>query len=790
MEEKSNLAEVTEKENTAALDDGSAATEATAKEATDAAVPVTDASAAADEPVAEPKPEKKDVIARLRDADDTITRAASESEAFKRRRSETAAPELDGDKKREDEMKKLAEEEKKREEAAEEKRAAFEYAEGYRARVRRERESSAAKKREEEKERARAEEKAAREREIAEGIEREREEAKARGARMESLLEKVGTDVGAVAVPRDESDVASTAGSEVSADDFFGGEEKPDFTAPTSTEADAVSAPTPESPVAEAAPDMLTDTPTAESASTSESAPDDRAESAGATHTDDYVITIDGDDSDKDMLYIDGTLACEIPIGAATAAEGVAATGVSSVPSEPVTPRSTASYYADFPAPDDMTAAKDAPAPLTHDEDYEEEKDLLRFSEESAAKKKDAEEKDKIKEYPDPEPTPDRKKTRKEKKAEREAERRDMLDFERDSRSGKPFSELDKSDEERIVDDYEDVEAARREASSAEMGDGSRVPDSTVSLDAEHVFDKKALEKNKTRQIKNDTLLIEHRIYDEIRRLEMDTHSGKLSFTAKIESEKEKRSRGKKRTALEDTKKRLKDAKRFEDADNRRYYHLVMTDVEAVKLPASTDRDEVKATRNELLALLKKRDDLNLKLIELYSVSEGGKGKGAEGRFRAVLSAKKKAYKQQLPIYKKYEKAKISKEDKEKIYPLLDERTELYGELARVNYMLKKEKARGLARKELKRERTKLTRKLDENKRAIIHYERKALRKAEVEHEKNTAAIIGWAALALLVVGTVLVIWFWPQIQPWLMEKFGVIMQWAGSLIDKSAPKQ
>ena len=130
-----------------------------------------------------------DPSARLREAGDTISRAAREAESFKRRRAEAGyADSTDDDKKREAELKRLAEEEKRREDAAEEKRVALEYAESYRARLRTERESAALKKKEEEKARARAEEKASREREIAADIAREREAARERGARTESLL--------------------------------------------------------------------------------------------------------------------------------------------------------------------------------------------------------------------------------------------------------------------------------------------------------------------------------------------------------------------------------------------------------------------------------------------------------------------------------------------------------------------------------------------------------------------------------------------------------------------------
>ncbi len=769
------------------------------------------------EPVTEGEPtsadreeEKKDVSERLREAGDTISRASAEAESFKRRREKSASTDGGGaDKRREDEMKRLAEEEKKRESAAEEKRAALEYAESYRARIRSERESSAARKREEERARARAEERLARERELKEDIEREREAARARSERAESLLERVGGDVDALSAKR-----------ETSADAFFA-EPATDLpiTTDISSSGEARADASDKAPMADASsPDAVSTSEKSDAKSDGAAAVTAKAgEVFGAADSaarvadisekkeeaHDYVITVDGGHSERDLLYIEGAVACEIAIGTTAPAPTPAPTPAPAIAhasseearaADTPVPEYTSTPYGDFT--DAPTKSEERPEPVARDTEksYEEASELIRHSAEEkaekAAKGEDNQAEPTV--YPDPEPAPKSKKVRK-TKAEREEERRAMLEFERDSRSGKPFGEKARTADDRIIDELEDDEATRRDTAAAEVGDSSTRTESADTLEAKPVFDRKALEKNKQRQIKNDNLLIEHRIYNDIRRLEMDTRTGDISFTAKIEDDKERRKRGRKKTALANTRRTLATAKKYENADNERYYQLVLTDIDKAKLPKSTDKDELRKTREELLALLKRRDELNIKLIELYSISEGGKGKGAEGRFKAILAAKKSAYKKQIPTYKKYERARISRADKEKLYPLLDERTELYGELARVNYALKREGAKGLAKKELKRERAKITRKLDENKQAIIHYERKALRRADKETEKNRAAIIGWSVLGVIAVGALLVIVFWNQIQPWLTnnalpwlgDKFGQLVAWVSSLIDK-----
>ena len=747
-----------------------------------------------------------DPSARLREAGDTISRAAREAESFKRRRAEAGyADSTDDDKKREVELKRLAEEEKRREDAAEEKRVALEYAESYRARLRTERESAALKKKEEEKARARAEEKASREREIAADIAREREAARERGARTESLLERFGDKV------------VTSPNGELSADAFFA-EKKDDL--PIKVESADTGAFTESPDVDEEIDAPVSSVLVYEDEKTADLAPafedgseampstDDtkselattETEEAAAEKKEDYVITVDGGHSERDLLYIEGAVACEIAIGTSESdgtgvTTGVHSDGVSTaipdtfapitVESDIHVPSASSTPYGDFPSAP-ATASSDAvDSPVVEDSEksYEEESELIRHSKEieEAEKSKKEEKPNETPVYPDPEPELPKKRGRK-TKAEREEERRAMLEFERDSRSGKPFGERERTADDRAVDEWEDDESVRRDTAAAEVGDSRTRTKNSDTLEAKSVFDKKSLLKNKARQVKNDLLLIEHRIYNDIRCLEMDTRTGAISFTAKIEDEKTRRARGRKKTALANTRKRLKEAKRFETADNKRYYHLTLTDVSEVKLPKSTDREEVRDTRDQLLSLLKRRDELNLKLIELYSLSEGGKGNAAEGRFKAVLKAKKTAYKKQIPSYRKYERAKLSHDDKKKLYPLLDERTELYGELARVNYSLKKEKAKGLARKELRRERTRITRKLNENKQAILHYERKALRRAETTNEKSRNSVLAWVALGVMVVGAILAVVFWDQLQPWLV---GTVLPWLGDAFTK-----
>lgn len=407
--------------------------------------------------------------------------------------------------------------------------------------------------------------------------------------------------------------------------------------------------------------------------------------------------------------------------------------------------------------------------------------------------------------YPDPtgDPKPSKKELKWRKKEAKAEEERELLEFERLSKKNGKM--IPKTREEREIEEMESVEEARRlakrddergvgakEISGAAITSASVAKASFADKEKESektpskpVFKKSEFAKTKKRQCKNDLALIEHRLRDEIRRLEMDTRSGDISFSAKIESGRDKRARGKRRGELTTARERLKAARRFENADNNRYYNLVLTDMDRVKLPRKTSRDEMRALRERLIELLRKRDELNIELVDLYSLSEGGRGGLADGRYKAEMQGRKKAFKRQLPAYRKYENMQISLADKEKIYPLMDERTELYGDLARIAYMLGKERASGAAKHQLKRERRGIKRKLKENQRAIENYEKKALRVASSRREQKRAGIIGWVVLGIVAVAAVLAVVFWNDIYTWfnttalpkLQEWFAMIMQ-------------
>ena len=726
---------------------------------------------------------KNDPTAKLRAAGDTIIRAEADAESFKRRREESGVSDVsDDDKKRAEERKRIEDEAKKRESAAEEKRAALEYAESYRDRIRTERETAAAKKKEEDKERARAEEKMAREREISEGIEREREAAKERGARAESLLEKVSGDVGSAA-KKDTVTEASTA------------EKKEEVT----TEPAAVTEGDPEAKSDDVDTEVKTASSTEETVVTSTDDPskveedktektelhtegevtesevaldpteekaEEKTEEESEEKTEDPSTSFVEESGDSHIIHIGDGIAHGGAIVPTVPVSIVADTGSGSAverPEDKHVPPSELSAYADFEAP---VAVKDTATIPSKTGDlerkYEEESELIRHSKELEAEEK-ARKIAPLPVYPDPEPDLPERTTGK-TKDEIAAERRAMLDFERGYGKGKTPEKLP-------VDPYAGVGAATLEDEISRgdvtaTGDSGAKTEAPVTLKAKPVFDKKSLKKNKTQQIKNDNKVIEQRIKNKSRKLEMEALISELSFDAKGDDGRSRRAKKKIKEQIAGTKKQIREAIKYENEDNARYYHLVLTDVETVKISKKVDREYVRETRSEILALLKKRDEINTQLVELYSLSSGGKV--AEGRHKAIQRGMMATHKKLSPIYEKCEKAKVSTADKEKLYALLNERVKLGGELAKINYLIKKEKISAEAKKQARRDRSKIQRKLNENKREIARFERKAVGRAERKNERRRVSIVGWIVLLAIVVAGVLVYLNFDQIKEWV----------------------
>ena len=248
-----------------------------------------------------------------------------------------------------------------------------------------------------------------------------------------------------------------------------------------------------------------------------------------------------------------------------------------------------------------------------------------------------------------------------------------------------------------------------------------------------------------------DNKMVAARVYSQFADLELEVAQAEQDFSGEFNSGKEKR-------WIRDTKKELKQlktkvamAEKYERLDNERYYSVVSTNFDTVDLPRKADRDTLRAMREELMRLLDVRDDINAQLLLLYTGSEKGDGiNHINRRNKAVLKARKRAYVKYSKYCNALNKHRATRNEKMRIFDKLDEIVELSGEIARIKYILRKEKPIGKGRREYVREKGNAKSNLRYAKRYVERATAKAIRKAKKRQRRQRATIATLVILALL----------------------------------------
>jgi hypothetical protein len=269
--------------------------------------------------------------------------------------------------------------------------------------------------------------------------------------------------------------------------------------------------------------------------------------------------------------------------------------------------------------------------------------------------------------------------------------------------------------------------------------------------------EKKALTKKIKAQIVRDLELVDIRYESERRSLAFQNDMDAYRYSKASGKEEKKKAKNQDRlSAIKTTKK---DAIEYEKLDNERYYMLVGMDTDRARLPKKTDRSELCAIRERLVELLDRRDRLNNKLIELYTGKDSDKKGGVAGADAAERKARQKEYNEQRRLVQLIMKRKISQNEKEKIFALLDMRIELVGTLAASRYRVKKDKLRGRAKKEQLKLQRSVKQQLKKNKHQIDKLVKRANVKSLKRTKANKQRIAGWIVLILLV-GAGFAVWF------------------------------
>ena len=136
--------------------------------------------------------------------------------------------------------------------------------------------------------------------------------------------------------------------------------------------------------------------------------------------------------------------------------------------------------------------------------------------------------------------------------------------------------------------------------------------------------------------------------------------------------------------------------------DNARYYFTVVNEPELTEYPKrKVDVEKVKSIRKKIIELLNERDEVNNKLISLYTGSEvNADGTNVNQVYRRVKTqAAERLTKKGEKSAKKVHKLVATPEEKQNLYDLLNKKLDAESSLAVISYRLRNEK---LTRKEKK----------------------------------------------------------------------------------------
>ena len=277
-------------------------------------------------------------------------------------------------------------------------------------------------------------------------------------------------------------------------------------------------------------------------------------------------------------------------------------------------------------------------------------------------------------------------------------------------------------------------------------------------------FDKKNLTTLAREQCNTDNKMIEARVRAEYTELELEVSMVEHEFSGEYRSKKEKRWLRNSKEKLKHLKTKIATALKYEKLDNERYYSVVATDFDRVELPAKSDRDELIAMREELMRLLDIRDDINAELLELYSGKEHGMRGSLKGRAKATLRARRWAHARLNRYYKVINKHRVTRNEKLRIFDKMDEVVELKGDIARANYILRKEKPTGKVKRDYKKERAHARRDVRILKKSIDRLAVRAVIKARKREKQLRTIALAYAVLGLFALGVVAFLTMGPQL--------------------------
>ena len=270
-------------------------------------------------------------------------------------------------------------------------------------------------------------------------------------------------------------------------------------------------------------------------------------------------------------------------------------------------------------------------------------------------------------------------------------------------------------------------------------------------------YSKSQIKKIARARMRTDIAYIRSAYNSRLCALEFECRTASLVFS-KRKRKRGVRTEGEIRSEMNKLDRELKRSVRRERSDNKRYFKPLAADYSTARLPDGASRENLAELRDELFKLLAKRDELNIKLISLYSGGELGAEGGYAAMINAELNGKRAAYNKQKKIENLIYKHHVSVSHSKKIYALMDEYVELSGKISRIDFKLKRENPRGGERRSLRRERRKL-KKQRANVNGDIQYNTKRSLEAAIARRRAKLYTVLGISLLMLLVAAGLYLW-------------------------------
>ena len=388
--------------------------------------------------------------------------------------------------------------------------------------------------------------------------------------------------------------------------------------------------------------------------------------------------------------------------------------------------------------------------------------------------------------YPDPPIRGEDKKrslsARERKALKREQERAildDAIRFERESRDGNfrpyvnaddPYSKYEDlpgreypDPEANIVPDpgyYSEEELKDRDIEKSLFGDGSTP------------FDPRVFRKFMKRAVALDLKRIKEQFKERKRELKLELKGSLMRFSKNVGKKNDApRTETEIRSDIASLASDMKFEKHRARVIGKICMSVLVTDFTRCKIKRKANRGALVTLRNDLIQLLTERYHLEKRMIDIFTCADSKEN--LDGRCAAELRGKRRAFKNLKRIERKIEVARIGVGFKKKIYPLMDEYVELSGQLERVIFSLKRERPKGVLKRELKKQKKKLKKRIARVFSRINYFKKRGLRKAENRRAARRSAIAGWIVLVILLGAGLLIYLYHAEILAYILASFG-----------------